>query len=160
MCVLQNHHSLNEIKLFININVSYFLSSSCSSSCLSIKSKWKEFWSREGGGGNLVLFMARGRAIFRGTFSNHCGIMGVFFYNVRHLTELWVPFSGDFSEIPELWPRFSFDLRNYDPKIHQNLRNYGYQFYGQNGTSPSDHRLRYPRFRQILYVNRQKKGRR
>ena len=70
--------------------------------------------------------------------------MGIFFTIFRHLTELWVPFSGDFSEFPELWPRFSFDLRNYDPKIHQNLRNYGYQFYEQNGTSPSDDRSRYP----------------
>ena len=54
-----------------------------------------------------------------------------------------MPFSGDFSEFPELWPRFSFDLRNYDSKIHHNLRNYGYQFLGQNGTSPSDDRSRY-----------------
>ena len=53
-------------------------------------------------------------------------------------------FLGDFSEFPELWPRSSFNLRNYDPKIHQNLQNYGYQFFGQNGTSPSDDRSRYP----------------
>ena len=70
--------------------------------------------------------------------------MAIFFTIFRHLTELWVPFSGDFSEFPELRPRFSFDLRNYDPKIHQNLRNYGYQFFGQNGTSLSDDRSRYP----------------
>ena len=70
--------------------------------------------------------------------------MGIFFTILRHLTELWVSFSGDFSKFTELWPRFSFDFRNYDPKIHQNLRNYGYQFFGQNGTSPSDDRSRYP----------------
>ena len=50
-----------------------------------------------GGGGNLVLFMVRGRAIFRGTFSNRYGIMGIFFTIFRHLTELWVSFSEDFS---------------------------------------------------------------
>ena len=32
-----------------------------------------------GGGGILVLFVVRGRAIFRGTFSNHYGIMGIIF---------------------------------------------------------------------------------
>ena len=54
-----------------------------------------------------------------------------------------INFSGKMAR-PELWPRFSFDLRNYDPKMHQNLRNYGYQFFGQNGTSPSENRSRYP----------------
>ena len=32
-----------------------------------------------GGGGNLVLFMVRRSVIFRGTFSNRYGIMGIFF---------------------------------------------------------------------------------
>ena len=31
-----------------------------------------------------------------------------------------------------------------DPKIHQNLPNYRNQFFGQNGTSPSENRSRYP----------------
>ena len=53
-------------------------------------------------------------------------------------------FLRDFSEFPELWPKHLFDLWNYGPKIHQNLRNYGYQFFGQNGTSPSHNRLSYP----------------
>ena len=56
-----------------------------------------------------VLFMVWGRAIFRSTFSNSYGIMSIYFTIYRHLTELWVPFSGDFLDFPELWPRFSFD---------------------------------------------------
>ena len=70
--------------------------------------------------------------------------MGSIFTIFGHLTELWVSFSGDFSLFPELSPRFSFNLRNYDPKIHQNLWIYWYQFFGQNGTSPSESRSRYP----------------
>ena len=64
--------------------------------------------------------------------------MGSIFTIFGHLTELWVSFSGDFSPFPESCPIFSFDLRNYDPKILQNSGNYGYQFFGQNGTSPSE----------------------
>ena len=54
--------------------------------------------------------------------------MGIFFTIFGHLAELWVSFSGDLSEFLELWPRFSFDLRNYDPEIHKT-------FYGIMGTN-------------------------
>ena len=52
-------------------------------------------------------------------------------------------FSGDFFIISGIMAQI-FDLWNYGPKIHQNLRNYGYQFLGQNGTSPSHNGLSYP----------------
>ena len=53
-------------------------------------------------------------------------------------------FSGDFSLFPELWSRYLFILWNYCPKIHPNLWNYGYHFFGQNGTSLSHNRLSSP----------------
>ena len=105
----------------------------------------RKMGSTSGGGGNLVLFMVRGRAICYGCIFQTATSLWVSFFTIfRHLMESWVPFSRDFSEFPELWPRFSFDLQNYDPKTHENLRNYGHQFFGQNGTSPSDNRSRYP----------------
>ena len=51
-----------------------------------------------GGGGNLGIFHGTGTChFFRCTFLNSCGIMGIIFTIFRHLTELWVSFSGDFS---------------------------------------------------------------
>ena len=76
-------------------------------------------------GSTLVLFVVREHAIFRGTFFN--------------VTELWVsfsqildisqnygcPFQGIFHNFRNYGSRYLFDLWNYGPKIHQNLRNYG-----------------------------------
>ena len=45
-----------------------------------------------------------------------------------------------------------FDLRNYGNKIHQNLQNYGYQFFEQNGTSRSHDRLRHPPHPRFLVI--------
>ena len=54
--------------------------------------------SRGGRGGEyLSTFHGMGTCLFRGTFSNRYGIMGIIFTIFRHLTELWVSFSGDFS---------------------------------------------------------------
>ena len=62
---------------------------------------------------------------------NHLnGIMGVLFRR--------------FFVISGIMAQIFIRLRNNDPKMHQNLRNYGYQFFGQNGTSPSENRSRYP----------------
>ena len=91
----------------------------------------QNWWKKARGGGTLVLFVVRGRAIFGGTF-------------FKPLRNYGCPFQGIFH-----------NFRNYGPdiysicgimalKIHQNLRNYGYQFFGQNGTSPSHNRLSYP----------------
>ena len=98
-----------------------------------------------GGGGTLVLFVVRGHAIFWGYF-------------FQTITELWVSFSQFFDISRNYGCPFQgifHNFRNYGPdiysicgimalKIHQNLRNYGYQFFGQNGTSPSHNRLSYP----------------
>ena len=95
------------------------------------------------GGGYLSIVRGTGTCHFLGVlFSNRDGIMGIVFTIFRHFTELWV--QGIFDNFRNYGPRYSFDLWNCGPKIHQNLRNYRYQFFGQNGTSPSHKRLSYP----------------
>ena len=50
------------------------------------------------GGGHLSTFHGTGTCHFLGVhFSNCYGIIGIFFTIFRHLTELWLSYSGDFS---------------------------------------------------------------
>ena len=96
----------------------------------------------EGGGGFLVPFVVRGRAIFRGTFFrsvrnnvDHFHIFQKFPGIVGIIFRKFVIISGIMTQI-------LFDLHNYGPKIHENLQNHLCQSLGQNCTSQSDDRSR------------------
>ena len=84
----------------------------------------------------------------RGTFSNRYGIMGIIFTIFDISRNYRCPFQGFFI-IYGIMAQIFIQLWNYGPKIHQNLRNYEYQFFGQNGTSPSHNRLSYSPEQQI-----------
>ena len=78
---------------------------------------------------------------FMGTFFKPLRNYGYHFHNFLTFHGIMgVLFRGFFI----MSGRYLFNLWNYGPKIQQNLRNYGYQSFGQNGTSPSHNRLSYP----------------
>ena len=103
--------------------------------------------------------MVRGRAIFYGYFFETVTELWVSFSQFLDISRNYgCPFQGIFDNFRNYGPRYSFDLWNYDPKIHQNLRNYGYQFLGQNGTSPSHNRLSTPPPRFAKFLSRSARG--
>ena len=60
----------------------------------------------------------------------------------RHFTGC--PFQGTFHNFRNYGPDFHSICAIIALKSTKNVRNYGYQLFGENGTSPSDDRLRYP----------------
>ena len=59
-----------------------------------------------GGGGILVVFVVRGRAIFRDTVFKPLPNYGYHFHNFQTPHRSMGVSPGDFPQLPDLWPRF------------------------------------------------------
>ena len=60
--------------------------------CCIHNDEFSERLHARGGGCILVLFVVRGRAMFRGTYSQRYGFMGIIFAIFIHFTEILVSF--------------------------------------------------------------------
>ena len=101
-----------------------------------------ELFSR-GGGGTLVLFVVRRRAIFRGTFFKPLRNYGSHFHNFLTFHGIMGVFFRGFFIISGIMAQYSIcGIMALESTI--NSQNFGYRFFGQNGTSPSRNTLSYP----------------